>query len=266
MTTRALTSANVLTEIPDIDGLTVRWPIDGPVAPFGSADRPAVTQPFAYQLNQPNLFLHFGIDLGIVIGTPVLTLDSGTMLSLSESSAPPYGRHVFVWHWWGVTLYAHLSEIRVRSGEWLPKGALVGLSGNTGISTGPHLHVEARLPDNATRFDWLPYVGKVIRKTDREWFMTDLTDKQRAALVKVADAEIAGNVVYLGVKGLLIAETNAYTTMLTAARARTERRIAQLVTVLGLSQEEIAALPEPKYTTLKRLVVDLQERVQEGDE
>lgn len=204
MTTRALTSGNVLFSIPDIEGLTVRWPINGVVYPYGDSRRPAVTQPFAYQLHPPSPFRHYGADLGIPTGTPVVAAHSGLISFVQAFDSGDYGIHVFVRHVWGFTLYAHLSRMDVSVGEPVLPGTQLGLSGNTGLSTASHLHVEARLTDNATRFDWLPYVNKVIRKTDEEWFMS-LTDARRSALEEVADAQIHGQVLYAGSpgKGLL---------------------------------------------------------------
>ena len=208
MATRALTPSNVLYSIPDVERLTLRWPIDGPVLPYGDSRRPAVTQLFANQLRPPSPFRHYGIDIGIVTGTPVVAVHSGLVSFVQPWDAGDYGIHVFVRSVWGLFLYAHLSRADVVVGDAVLPGSPIGLSGNTGLSGGPHLHGEARLTDEATRFDWLSYVGRVIvapRLTDEEWIMA-LTDERRAALETLADLEIAGKTFAPGEpgRGLLI--------------------------------------------------------------
>jgi murein DD-endopeptidase MepM/ murein hydrolase activator NlpD len=69
-----------------------------------------------------------------------------------------YGYHVTIRHREGFeTLYAHLSSIAVSYGQYVVKGETIGLSGNTGVSTGPHLHFEMRLWDRLVNpLEYLP--------------------------------------------------------------------------------------------------------------
>jgi murein DD-endopeptidase MepM/ murein hydrolase activator NlpD len=88
---------------------------------------------------------HNGIDLGVKVGTPIYSAESGVVLGTGDTdqacSGVSYGRWVLVKHNNGLTtLYAHLSVIQVKAGDVLTTRQQVGLSGNTGYSTGPHLH------------------------------------------------------------------------------------------------------------------------------
>lgn len=88
---------------------------------------------------------HNGIDFGIKVGTPILSAAAGTVLGTGDTDTAcngvSYGKWVLVKHTNGLTsLYAHLSVIQVKEGDTLTSRQQVGLSGNTGYSTGPHLH------------------------------------------------------------------------------------------------------------------------------
>ncbi|MDT0446774.1 M23 family metallopeptidase [Streptomyces johnsoniae] len=86
---------------------------------------------------------HTGIDWATPVGTPVRSVGPGTVV-LAEY-AGDYGNAVVVEMPDGYfTLYAHLSEISVRTGQDVNGGTAVGDSGDTGRSTGPHLHFEVR--------------------------------------------------------------------------------------------------------------------------
>jgi len=85
---------------------------------------------------------HKGIDFSAEVGTPVQSTASGTVKSITNSQGG-YGLHLEIQHGDGfITKYAHLSEIKVKEGEMVTLGQVIGLSGNTGWSTAPHLHYE----------------------------------------------------------------------------------------------------------------------------
>lgn len=102
--------------------------------------------PFASQNPQVyNGSGHNGIDLGTKVGTPIYTSAPGVVLGTGNTDAScagvSYGKWVLVKHNNGLsTLYAHLSLIQVKAGDTLTSRQKIGLSGNTGYSTGPHLH------------------------------------------------------------------------------------------------------------------------------
>ena len=86
-----------------------------------------------------------GIDISMVVGTPLGAAMSGQVVFVGGSSCCSYGYHVIIDHGGGYeTLYAHLSEVYVSVGQWVSAGELIASSGNTGYSTGPHLHFEVR--------------------------------------------------------------------------------------------------------------------------
>jgi len=81
---------------------------------------------------------HNGIDYGVAVGTPVLAAHEGIV---SVGHDPPgYGEYVRVINGYRITLYGHLSAITATDGQRVAAGDQLGLSGNTGNSTGPHLH------------------------------------------------------------------------------------------------------------------------------
>lgn len=90
---------------------------------------------------------HTGIDYAVPVGTPVHTPRAGRVI-YSGYDAAAYGNYIMVKSWSGqkVYLFAHLSTRLVRTGAFVRRGKVVGRSGNTGNSTGPHLHVEQRHP------------------------------------------------------------------------------------------------------------------------
>lgn len=88
---------------------------------------------------------HYGVDFPVGIGTPVHAV-SNAIVSKVASLTSSYGRHIFLRHADGlVTVYAHLSQLMASVGQHVKTGQVIGRSGNTGNSTGPHLHFETRV-------------------------------------------------------------------------------------------------------------------------
>jgi len=82
---------------------------------------------------------HAGIDLAASIGTPIRAAMDGRVSTVGVNSV--YGRYIIMTHSDGYqTLYAHLNSSSVAQGAFVPQGAKIGEVGNTGMSTGPHLH------------------------------------------------------------------------------------------------------------------------------
>ena len=86
---------------------------------------------------------HNGIDFSLVEGTPIRSTWEGTVVYAGWSDAG-YGNLVIVQNGDWQTYYGHLSAFSVGVGQDLQTGTVLGLSGNTGWSTGPHLHYEVR--------------------------------------------------------------------------------------------------------------------------
>lgn len=86
---------------------------------------------------------HWGLDFRVPTGTPVAAMNSGTVLLARFLYFE--GNCVVIDHGQGLlTLYFHLSEFKVKEGDAVTRGQLIGLSGGTGRATGPHLHVAVR--------------------------------------------------------------------------------------------------------------------------
>jgi len=92
---------------------------------------------------------HTGQDFAAPVGSPVLAAGAGTVIFAAWDGA--YGNAIHLLHADGVaTWYAHLSRIDIVPGNTLAAGERIGLSGDTGNTTGPHLHLEVRLGASTT--------------------------------------------------------------------------------------------------------------------
>jgi murein DD-endopeptidase MepM/ murein hydrolase activator NlpD len=87
--------------------------------------------------------LHAGIDIAAPSGTPIFAAQSGTVIFSGVQSG--YGNVVILSHGGGLTtLYGHQSRVAASNGQQVGQGDNIGFVGNTGRSTGPHLHFETR--------------------------------------------------------------------------------------------------------------------------
>ena len=127
--------------LPETGTGILRWPLDSVKITqyFGNT-------PFASQ--NPQVYSskgHNGIDLRAPIGTPIKSAAGGIVAGAGDTDKDcykvSYGKWGLIKHDTGLsTLYAHLSLIRVQAGQDIDMGDILGYSGNTGYSTGPHLH------------------------------------------------------------------------------------------------------------------------------
>ncbi|MDA8389840.1 MAG: peptidoglycan DD-metalloendopeptidase family protein [Gammaproteobacteria bacterium] len=112
------------------------WPVRGGwiSSPFGPRPDPFTGRPG----------FHPGVDIAAPVGTPVRAMAAGIVIFAQTDGG--FGRLVKVFDGRGeVTMYAHLSAAYVHTGEVVHKGTLIGRVGDTGYSTGPHLHFEVTL-------------------------------------------------------------------------------------------------------------------------
>ncbi|MFF2652478.1 M23 family metallopeptidase [Streptomyces sp. NPDC058045] len=95
---------------------------------------------------------HSGQDFAVPVGTSVMATHGGTVVKAGPNGGgdgPAYGNAIVIKHGNGTySQYAHLSRIDVRIGEQVKTGEHIALSGNTGNSSGPHLHFEIRTTPN----------------------------------------------------------------------------------------------------------------------
>jgi murein DD-endopeptidase MepM/ murein hydrolase activator NlpD len=127
--------------------LPSQWPVRGPVnSEFGRRSSPWVAG---------NEF-HSGMDIGAAHGTPVHAPAPGTVVSAGDMG--DHGIGIVIDHGRDVrSHYGHLSRASVSAGQVVTRGALLGFTGNTGRTTGPHLHYEilvAGKPVNPRAFLW----------------------------------------------------------------------------------------------------------------
>ena len=152
--------------------------------PVDSNARNRVLSSYPYGSDGPEqnnpMRVHHGIDMPNEVGEQVRSAGSGYVVWPSESRAdeitifqnsPSYGNVIVIEHDFGhqgrplYTLYAHLSAVFVGSGQFVEGGEVIGLVGNTGRVTGPHVHFEVRLGENTYGSTvnpalWMvPYVG-----------------------------------------------------------------------------------------------------------
>lgn len=101
------------------------------------------SDPFTGQAGQ-----HNAIDISSAAGQPVRAPADGLVIKAEWASG--YGKVVFIAHGYGYsTRYGHLNSFNVRAGQRVKRGDVIGNVGSTGRSTGPHLHYEVRLNNNA---------------------------------------------------------------------------------------------------------------------
>ena len=123
----------LLTEIPSI------WPVkDG---------RGQITMFFGQNINpfSGQYYIHKGIDICTFrSGDPIVATADGQIVTIEYSE--DFGNYIIIQHKHGYyTRYAHLLSARARLGQWVQQGEVIGYIGNTGLSTGPHLHYEVHI-------------------------------------------------------------------------------------------------------------------------
>jgi murein DD-endopeptidase MepM/ murein hydrolase activator NlpD len=127
--------------------LPSRWPVRGQVnSGYGSR-----TSPWS-----ANSEFHSGLDIGARVGTPVKSPAPGTVVFAGVNAE--YGQTLIIEHGNETkSLYGHLSKLNVAVNQKVQRGDVVALTGNTGRSSGPHLHYEIRIKDhsvNPTSYLW----------------------------------------------------------------------------------------------------------------
>lgn len=151
------------TIIPDpVSGIYLHPPFDGR---YGIGQLWGENSAFyaRYHYDGVPLLGHNGVDFSTPVGVPLNSVDDGVVLR-TEFEAGGFGYFVLLGHSWGESIYAHLSSYEVTVGQNVARGQVIGRTGNTGASTGPHLHFAIRINPYTRADGWggfsdpLPYL------------------------------------------------------------------------------------------------------------
>jgi len=116
------------------------------IQPISNKELKRIASGFGYRIHPiyKTLRMHEGIDFTAPIGTPIYATGDGEIERL-KSKMSGYGKVMIINHGYGYeSLYAHMSKMIVKPGDKVKRGQIIGYVGNTGRSTGPHLHYEVR--------------------------------------------------------------------------------------------------------------------------
>lgn len=122
--------------------------------------------------------MHSGVDLSAKTGTPIYATGDGvvTTAGRNDPALSGYGVAVLIDHGYGYkTLYGHMSEVKVKAGQQVKRGELIGLVGSTGLASGPHCHYEV----------WIN--GKKVNPV--YYFYNDLTPQEYEQVIEAANQE-----------------------------------------------------------------------------
>jgi len=116
--------------------------------------------------------MHKGLDFTAPQGTPIYATGNGTV-EVAGQTGDGYGNHIVINHGYGYeTLYGHMYKVKVRAGQKVKRGEVIGWVGSTGKSTGPHCHYEVHI--NGQEVDPVYF------------FYNDLTPEQFDRILKIA--------------------------------------------------------------------------------
>ena len=119
------------------------------IQPIKNKDLTRVASGYGYRIDPFTKIrrFHYGMDFTAKRGTPIYATGNG-IVKRADNRSSGYGKHIRIDHGFGyVSLYAHLSKYKVRRGQKVKRGDVIGYIGNSGRSIGPHLHYEI-LKDN----------------------------------------------------------------------------------------------------------------------
>jgi murein DD-endopeptidase MepM/ murein hydrolase activator NlpD len=146
------------------------------IQPVSNKDLSRIASGFGYRVDPvyKTVKMHAGLDFAAPIGTPIYATANGTV-ETAGNTGNGYGNHVVINHGYGYeTLYGHMVKVKVRSGQRVKRGEVIGWVGSTGKSTGPHCHYEVH--KNGQHLDPVYF------------FYNDLTPEQYDRLLKLAAA------------------------------------------------------------------------------
>ncbi|MFO8054877.1 MAG: M23 family metallopeptidase [Bacteroidales bacterium] len=144
------------------------------IQPINNKNLKRIASGFGYRIHPvyKTMRMHAGIDFTAPRGTPIYATGNGKITKPDEGMAG-YGKHVVLDHGYGYkTVYAHMNKVIVRRGQHVKRGEIIGYVGNTGVSTGPHLHYEVRKN------------GKPVNPV--HFFYNDLTPEEYEKVIEIS--------------------------------------------------------------------------------
>ena len=144
------------------------------IQPVSNMDLSRIASGFGYRIDPvyKTTKFHAGLDFAAPQGTPIYATANGTV-EVAGNTGNGYGNHVVINHGYGYgTLYGHMFKVKVKSGQRVKRGEIIGYVGSTGKSTGPHCHYEVHR--NGDPVDPVYY------------FYNDITPEQYDRLLKLA--------------------------------------------------------------------------------
>lgn len=146
------------------------------IQPVSNSDLKRIASGFGYRIDPiyKTPRFHAGLDFTAPQGTPIYATANG-VVKVAGNLGNGYGNHVVIDHGYGYqTVYGHMFKVRVKAGDRLRRGEVIGYVGSTGKSTGPHCHYEVR--KNGVHLDPVFF------------FYNDLTPEQFNRIIKLAAA------------------------------------------------------------------------------
>ncbi len=146
------------------------------IQPVSNKDLNRIASGFGYRIDPiyKTTKFHSGLDFSAPQGTPIYATADGTVTT-AGSTGNGYGNHVVINHGYGYeTLYGHMVRVKVRNGQAVKRGEVIGWVGSTGKSTGPHCHYEVH--KNGEKIDPIYF------------FYNDLSPEQFDLILKKAAA------------------------------------------------------------------------------
>ncbi len=155
----------ILLSAQDIDKLNLKE--QAFCRPLSQLNEYVVSSKYGYRIHPVlgEIKKHIGVDFAVNKGTPVYATSVGVITRSSYHKG--YGNHVMIAHANQLkTLYGHLLFFIVTKGDVVKTGQLIGFTGNTGVSTGPHLHYEVLIKNK--RVDPLLFLKMMCKRTRKD--------------------------------------------------------------------------------------------------
>ncbi|MFC5080514.1 Murein DD-endopeptidase MepM [Vibrio thalassae] len=150
------------------------------------------------------LKMHRGLDFAVNVGTSIYATADG-VVEATKKSNKGLGNFLRVQHSFGFSSsYSHLNSFNVKVGQFVQKGDLIAISGNTGLSSGPHLHYEVRFLGRA--LDPKPFVEWNMNKF--EHILTEVRVIKWESLITVVEQRVAQRLQHSSPEGVMLTDNS----------------------------------------------------------